>query len=188
MIGLATLIGLVIPSPVGKVTAAARANPYSPQLAAQASIAVDQNVKAGFQPPFGVGAESAGTEEDWFLEQSTGAILGINDNYDLDQWVPSHMVPPSVLNARLPAASDQGGSGVGRGTGPQDQAYNKGWVVLPRTGWGSGAGPLGHNAQHVVAPAVTQPGIDPLTRAMADAFAAVHKGATRLQDFLGSNS
>lgn len=193
MIGiLANLVGLVLPSPVAAAQAAVHPNPYAAYLQNQSQIAVDQTISAGLQPPFGTGAESSGDEEDWFQEQAYGNPNGIGDNYVADQRVSNHRIPPSSQYPRLPASTDTGvGSGVGRGTGYKNLAYNKGWVVLPNTGWGGAAGPFGHDGQHTIAPSQTMVGSlaptdrSPLPQEMADAFAKLRAGKTRLQDILG---
>lgn len=186
---LANLIGLVMPSPVAAVQGAVHANPYAAYLANQSQVAIDQTFAAGLQAPYGTGAESAGTEEDWFSEQAYGATNGIGDDYIRDQRVSSHQLPWSSQNPRLPAASDTGvGSGVGRGTGYNNAAYNKGWVVLPRRGWGMSSSPIRPGSQHVVAPSQSMVGSlaptdrAPLPQEMADAFAKIRAGKTRLAD------
>ncbi len=170
MIGLAGLIGLLIPSPLGAVKRATGPNPFAPHLVNQSAIATVQGARAGLVGPFDA---ITGSEADYPDEQATGRS-------DVGGWIrqdiPAHAIPPSVFHPNLPRT----GSLIGDGTGPQT-GYNKGWVILgPRRRRVWGGVPR-------VAKPITSTLLDPLERAplpddMAAAFIANNKGATRLED------
>lgn len=172
---LGALLGLLLPSPVDAARRAVRPNPYAPSLPSQFSVAIGQVLgRAGIR---GGLSGLTGSEADFADELMAGdAAIG-----SIDQWVPGHSIPPSSQRPRLPDGP------MGRGTGPQTGAYNKGFVVLKseRARWGASARTI-HSAQNVINGTLLNPrDRSPLPRDVAAGYQENHPDLLRLEDQYG---
>lgn len=177
--GPLALLALFLPSPVDVVKRSVRPNAYSSSMPSQAAAAQDQTLRGALRGGF---SGLTGSEQDYADEQASGdssrgaPLATTNDG--LTKRVPQFT---SWYAANLPAGLIEG-----RGTGPQTGAYNKGWInLLPGDGRSWGA-TTRDSAPHVI-PTTLLYATDraPLPRAVADAYAAQHRGRTRLTDHFG---
>lgn len=174
---LGALIGLLLPSPIQAAKAAVEPNPYAPDLPLQFSVAVGQYATRGIRG--GLSELPSGSEADYQLEQISGSsAIGV----PLRQFIPDAAQPPSRFTPRLPDAP------VGRGTGPQTGAYNKGWVThvpgVPvddrRWGW------LNRGRPNVINGTLLDP-LDraPVPRDLQAAYTRTNPNELRLEDQYG---
>ncbi len=180
MIG--TLVGLLLPSPIGRIRNAVRGQVpggYTAAMPAQSAF-VDAGAVVGMQSTIVARVGS----EDWRNQLAAGARSEGPALPAVTRGLRSRVPwPVGMFTPNLPGRLIEG-----RGTGYYTGAYPKGWINVSQAGepsWGASSG-IASSRPNVQRDRINEPTfVTPAPQKVADTYAAENQGHTRLTDLFG---